>query len=80
MSVFSAAIDALFSNLGADATYMPQGGSGATVKIIFTQPTEVTGLFDVGLAAPAHVADVRVADVAAPVAGDQLTVGSDTYV
>jgi hypothetical protein len=76
---FSSMIEACFGRLGADATYTPQGGSGATVKIIFTQPTEVAGLFDAGLAAPAHVADVRVAEVATPAAGDQLTVGSDTY-
>jgi hypothetical protein len=79
VSVFSGAIDALFANLGVDATYTPQGGSGVTVKIIFTQPTQVAGLFDAGLAAPAHVADVRVSEVVAPAAGDTLVVGSDTY-
>ena len=76
---FGNMIDACFDRLGIDATYTPQVGSGVAVKIIFTLPTEVAGLFDAGLAAPAHVADVRVGEVAAPAAGDTLAVGSDTY-
>ena len=50
------------------------------IRTIFGEATEVSGLFDAGLAAPAHVADLRVVEVAAPVPGDLLIVDGATYI
>jgi len=73
-------IDACFRTFGQDATYQPAGGGSLAIRTILGQATEVSGLFDTGLAAPAHVADLRVAEVAAPVPGDQLIVDGATYI
>ncbi len=73
-------IDAGFRTFGQDATYQPIGGGSLVVRVILGQATEVSGLFDAGLAAPAHIADVRIAEVAAPQTGDLLTVEGTTYI
>lgn len=77
---FAMVIDACFRTFGQDAAYQPVGGSSLTVRVIFGQPTEVSGLFDAGLTATAHVADVRIAEVAAPAPGDLLIVEGTTYI
>jgi hypothetical protein len=78
--MFTAMIDACFRTFGQDATYQPVGGGSLTVRVILGQATEVSGLFDAGLAAPAHVADVRIAEVSAPRTGDLLIVDGTTYI
>ena len=78
--MFAVMIDACFRTFGKDATYQPAGGGSLTVRVILGQVTEVSGLFDAGLAAPAHVADVRIAEVASPQTGDLLIVDGASYV
>ena len=78
--MFAAMINACFRTFGQDATYQPTGGGSLTVRVILGQATEVSGLFDAGLAAPAHVADVRITEVAAPQTGDLLIVDGATYI
>ena len=78
--MFTAMIDACFRTFGQDATYQPVGGGSLTVRVIFGQATEVSGLFDAGLAAPAHIADVRIAEVTSPQTGDLLIVEGTTYI
>ena len=78
--MFTAMIDACFRSFGQGATYQSVGGGSLTVRVILGQATEVSGLFDAGLAAPAHVADVRIAEVAAPLSGDLLIVDGATYI
>jgi len=78
--MFRAMIDACFRTFGRDATYQPVGGGSLTVRVIFGQATEVSGLFDAGLAAPAHIADVRIAEVTSPQTGDLLIVEGTTYI
>jgi hypothetical protein len=78
--MFTAMIDACFRTFGQDATYQPVGGGSLAVRVILGQATEVSGLFDAGLAAPAHLADMRIAEVASPVPGDLLIVDSTTYI
>ena len=73
-------IDACFRTFGRDATYQPVGGGSLTVRVIFGQATEVSGLFDAGLAAPAHIADVRIVEVTSPQTGDLLIVEGTTYI
>ena len=72
-------IDACFRIFGRDAAYQPVGGGSLAVRVILGQATEVTGLFDAGLAAPAHIADVRIAEVPSPQTGDLLIVDGATY-
>jgi hypothetical protein len=78
--MFSAMIDGCFRTFGQDATYQPVGGGTLAVRVILGQAAEVSGLFDAGIVAPAHVADARVLDIAAPLAGDQLVVDGTTYI
>ena len=77
---FAGAVEACFRHLGVDGAYTPQGGSDTTVRVVFTQPTEVAGLLDTGLAAPARSAEVLAKEVSGPAAGDRLSVGSTTFV
>ena len=78
--MFTAMINAGFRTFGQGATYQSVGGGSLTVRVILGQATEVSGLFDAGLAAPAHVADVRITEVAAPQTGDLLIVDGATYI
>ena len=78
--MFAEMIGACFRTFGQDATYQPISGGSLAVRVIFGQATEVSGLFDAGLAAPAHVADVRIAEMAAPAPGDLLIVDGTTYI
>jgi hypothetical protein len=78
--MFTAMIDACFRTFGQDATYQPISGGSLTVRVILGQATEMSGLFDAGLAAPAHVADVQLSDVATPQPGDLLIVDGTTYI
>ena len=77
---FPMIIDACFRTFGQDATYQPVGGGSLTVRVILGQATEVSGLFDAGLAAPAHIADIRIAEVASPQTGDLLIVDGTTHI
>jgi hypothetical protein len=78
--MFSAMIDGCFRTFGQDATYQPVGGGTLAVRIIMGQAAEVSGLFDAGIVAPAHVADVRIAEVLSPQTGDLLIVDGSTYI
>ena len=78
--MFSAMIDGCFRTFGKDATYQPVGGGSLIVRVILGQAAEVSGLFDAGVVAPAHVADARISDMAAPLPGDQLIMDGATYI
>lgn len=78
--MLTAMIDACFRTFGQDAAYQSVGGGSLTVRVILGQATEVSGLFDAGLVAPAHIADVRIAEVPSPQTGDLLIVGGTTYI
>ena len=77
---FPMMIDACFRTFGQNATYQPAGGGSLAVQVILVQATELNGLFDAGLAAPAHVADIRIAEIATPLTGDLLIVDGTTYI
>ena len=78
--MFQGAVDATFGHLGVDATYLPEGGSAIDVRVIFREPAETAGLLGTGLDAPAHMAELRVSEVATPAVGDQLAVDGRNYV
>jgi hypothetical protein len=81
-AAFAAAIDAIFrdGNIAEDALWRAGGlGGGQPVRIIRKSPDEVVG-FGASRAVVATVLiDVRVSEVASPVAGDRVEVDSDLF-
>lgn len=76
MSAFSSAMVALFGdpNMAEDATYTPAAtGVAATVRVIYTAPDVANQWGDTAIRSDSVLLDVLVAEVAAPVAGDQIT-------
>jgi hypothetical protein len=81
-AAFGAAIDTIFrdANVAEDATWRAGGvGNGTAVRVIRKSPDEVVG-FGSGRAVMATVLiDVRVSEVASPVSGDTIEIGSDLF-
>lgn len=75
MTVFAAAIDALFrdSHMAADATYTPAGGDPVTVRAIRMAPDIARDFYGAQIHSDTVVIEVRVSEVAAPAAGDAIT-------
>jgi hypothetical protein len=83
MSVFAAAIDALFAdpNLASDAVYRPGGaGPGVRVRIVVRQPDRIGDFGDTRLRTGTMVFDIRVAEIVAPAEGDTIVVDGSSYV
>lgn len=82
MGTFAAMVDALFLNesMAVDASYVPVAGDPATVRVMQKRPDEVTDFGAARLWSEATVFDLRVSDVAAPAAGDQIVIGTETFV
>ena len=82
MSVFGAAIDALFADphLAADGTFTPDGGLPVLVRVIVRRPDRIMAFGDARLASDSAMFDLRVSEVASPRPGDQLEVGGQSYV
>ena len=83
MTVFAAAIDALFAdpNLGLDAVYRV-GGADPEVPVgaIVRQPDRVGEFGETRIVAETLTIDVRVGEVAAPAEGDTIEVNGTVYV
>ena len=83
MSVFAAAIDALFAdpNLGCGAIYRAGGADpGMPTRLILRRPDRVGEFGETRIAAETLMIDVRVSEVAAPAAGDTFEIGDAVYV
>jgi len=82
MSVFAAAIDALFTdpNLGGEATYQPADGGPFPVRVIARRADAVTGFGEVRLWSETTRFDLRVTEVPTPRPGDRLVLGAETFV
>jgi hypothetical protein len=82
MNAFAFAIDALFAdpNIASDAVYTPADGDPVSVRVIARRPDEIVGFGDTRIHTATAVFDVRVLDVPAPVVGDTLEIGGETYV
>lgn len=83
MTAFSAAIDALFRdpNMGIDAVWRAGGcaaADGVAVRVIRAAPDEVSEFGGARLVRPAVRLDVRVSQVARPVPGDLVDIGTET--
>lgn len=81
-AAFAAALDAIFrdANIAEDALWRAGGlGSGQAVRIVRKSPDEVVG-FGASRAVMATVLiDVRVGEVASPVAGDTAEIDGDVF-
>ena len=83
MTIFAAAIDALFADphLGIDAVYRVGGADpGVPVRVIVRQPDRVGEFGETRVVAETVMIDVRIDDVAAPAEGDTLEVNGTVYV
>jgi len=83
MTVFTAAIDALFAdpNLGFDAVYRVGGAdTGIPVRIILRRPDRIGTFGETRIVAETLIIDVRVGELADPAEGDTFDFGGDVYV
>ncbi len=83
MSIFSAAIDAIFTdaNMAADATWQVQGaGPVSSCRIIRKSPDSLTDYGGAQIRSETTVVDVRVSEWADPRAGDTLVIGAEAFV
>lgn len=82
MSVFAAAVDALFTdpNLGRDATYQPADGDPLPVRVIARRADAITGFGDARLWSETTRFDLRVREVANPRPGDRLILDGEAFV
>ena len=83
MTIFAAAIDALFAdpNLGIDTVYRV-GGADAEVPVraIVRQPDRIGEFGETRIVAETLTIDVRVGEVATPAQGDTIEVNGTVYV
>lgn len=80
---FSAMIDQLFADpvLSKPATYLPAGTSTPyPVRVIAKQPDTVVGFGEGQFHSSTMLFDVRASEVSEPAVGDQVTLGTKTYV
>jgi hypothetical protein len=83
MTVFAAAIDALFAdpNLGLDAVYRAGGADPAvTVRVILRRPDRTAEFGETRIVAETLLIDLRFSDVVAPADGDAFDIGGETFV
>ncbi|MBX3516033.1 MAG: hypothetical protein KF815_03730 [Rhodospirillales bacterium] len=83
MSVFAAAIDALFAdpNLGVDTVYRVGGvHPEVPVRAIVRQPDRIGEFGETRIVAETVMIDVRVSEIAAPAEGDTIEVNGMVYV
>ena len=83
MTVFAAAIDALFAdpNLARHGVYRPGGsGMGIPVRVVPRQPGRIGGFGETRIASETATIDARTSEIAEPAEGDTLDVDGVTYV
>jgi hypothetical protein len=83
MTVFAAAIDALFADtsLGRDGLYRAGGADPAIpVSVIARQPDRVGEFGETRIVAETLLIDVRVSEIAAPADGDTFELDGMVYV
>lgn len=81
MSVFSDAIDALFTdpNIARDALYVAGGGEALLVRVIERRPDVVSEFAGGRIASATAVFDLRVSEVAAPRPGDRIELDGEAF-
>ena len=83
MTVFAAAIDALFAdpNLGTDAVFRAGGADpGMPVRVIVRQPDRIGTFGETRIATETTIVDIRASDIAAPAEGDTIEIDGTVYI
>lgn len=80
MGVFSLVIEQTFSVLGDAAIYRTKAGSVKNINVMARRPDEVIGIDGTSIKARSALFDVRVADIAIPVRGDEIEFLNTTYI
>jgi hypothetical protein len=80
MTAFDGTVDATFAAFGVDAAYTPAGGEPILVRVIPRRPDTIVGFGETRIQAETATLELRASEVANPRPGDQLTVGSDSFV
>lgn len=83
MSVFAAAVDALFAdpNIATDATWRAGGlGVPVAIRIVLARPDDAIGFGAARLRSDTCRIDVRVADVPNLAGGDSIVIGGTTWI
>lgn len=81
-AAFAAAIDTIFrdGNIAEDALWRAGGlGSGQAVRIVRKSPDEVVGFGASRAVMATMLIDVRVSEVASPVAGDSVEIDGELF-
>lgn len=77
---FGVAVDSLFNRLGIDAVYLPNsGGDPVNIRIIAKQPDEVFNVADTRVHSESNIFDIKVSDIASPIAGDKIQINTDIF-
>lgn len=82
MSVFSTAIDAIFTdpNMAVDAVWKSRKvAPGVACRLIRKRPDEMTEFGGAQIVSSTILADVRVSEVADPKPGDRIEIGADWF-
>lgn len=80
---FANAVDRIFAGaLAEDATYYSCLGEDPkrTVRIITRRPDDLAGIEGLTITSNSTLVDVRVSEVAAPVANDEIAIGGERFV
>jgi hypothetical protein len=80
MTAFQGAVDATFAAFGIDAVYTAAGGGSVPVRVIARRPDTIVGFGETRIHAETATFEVRASEVASPRAGDQLTVGGESFI
>ncbi len=84
MTAFSAAIDAIFAdpNMAAEALWRARGAPQTPIpcRVILTRPDLQQTYGESRITSDTTMLDVRVSEVAAPQAGDRVTIGIEVLV
>jgi hypothetical protein len=79
-AAFAGAVDATFAAFGINTPYTPAGGEPISVRVIARRPDTIIGFGEARIHAETATFELRASEVASPRPGDQLTVGSETFV
>jgi hypothetical protein len=80
MTAFDGAVDATFAAFGIDAIHTPAGGDPVGVRVIARRPDTIVGFGETRIHAETATFEVRASEVANPRPGDQLTIGTETFI
>ena len=81
MTVFAAAVDALFADtlLARDVVYTAEGGAPSLVRAILRRPDDVTNFGEARLWSETTRLDLRLAEVANPRPGDRIEIDGEAF-